>query len=58
MVADAYTVIHPLAVMIESVTTLVADGTVAGLFRSEDFTGRANVALFEILIQFEEANVI
>lgn len=58
MVTNADTVVHPLAVVIESVTTFVADGTVAGLFRSEDFTGRANVALFEILIELEEADII
>ena len=57
MVADADTVVHVLAVMVEAVNALVANSAMSRVFRSQNLTCRANEALLEILVQLEEAYV-
>lgn len=56
MIADADTVVEPLAMVIEPVHTLVANIAVARLLGAQDLARWAQIALLEVLIELKEAD--
>jgi hypothetical protein len=54
MISCSYTGVEPMAVMVKSVNTLVADEAMPRVRSSQDFTLWANVTGVKVLVQLQE----